>query len=120
MDMLGLHVQGMRRSGGPINTDRQQYEWHERVQCDRRHGAEQTKCVAHDDNVRLITKRRRPMGENASCTMCIYAVHGVGEGGGHNRMVRHVRTPLYRPRGIISGFEINCVALCHLTSISTL
>ena len=26
--------------------------------------------------------------------------------GGHNRMVRHVRTPLYRPRGIISGFAI--------------
>ena len=31
----------------------------------------------------------------------------IGEGGGgHNRMVRHVRTPLYRPRGVISGFEI--------------
>ena len=29
----------------------------------------------------------------------------VGERG-HNRMVRHVRTPLYRPGGIISGFEI--------------
>ena len=29
----------------------------------------------------------------------------VGERG-HNRTVRHVRTPLYRPGGIISGFEI--------------
>ena len=34
-------------------------------------------------------------------------------GGGHNRMVRHVCTPVYRPRGIISGFEIvlHCVIL---------
>ena len=32
---------------------------------------------------------------------------GLGErGGGHNRTSRHVRTPLYRPRGVISGFEI--------------
>ena len=37
----------------------------------------------------------------------------LGEGGGHNRTLRHVRTPLYRPRGIISGFEIvlRCVIL---------
>ena len=26
--------------------------------------------------------------------------------GGHDRTSRHVRTPLYRPRGVISGFEI--------------
>ena len=26
--------------------------------------------------------------------------------GGHDRISRHVRTPLYRPRGEISGFEI--------------
>ena len=43
--------------------------------------------------------------------------------GGHNRMVRHVRTPLYRPRGLLSGFEIvlHCVILppfppCDLAS----
>ena len=30
----------------------------------------------------------------------------VGEGGGHDRISRHVRTPLYRPRGVISDFEI--------------
>ena len=31
----------------------------------------------------------------------------VGEGGGgHDRTSRHVRTPLYRPRGVISDFEI--------------
>ena len=29
-----------------------------------------------------------------------------GRGGGHDRISRHVRTPLYRPRGVISGFEI--------------
>ena len=47
----------------------------------------------------------------------------VGEGGGHGRTVRHVRTPTYRPRGIISGFEIvlHCVILppfppCDLVS----
>ena len=30
----------------------------------------------------------------------------IGEGGRHDRISRHVRTPLYRPRGVISGFEI--------------
>ena len=30
----------------------------------------------------------------------------VWEGGGHDRTSRHVRTPLYRQRGVISGFEI--------------
>ena len=30
-------------------------------------------------------------------------------------MVRHVRTPLYRPRGIISGFEI----VLHCVSVSS-
>ena len=42
---------------------------------------------------------------------------------GHGRTVRHVRTPPYRPRGIISGFEIvlHCVILppfppCDLAS----
>ena len=56
----------------------------------------------------------------------VRALANVGEGG-HNRMVRHVRTPLYRPRGIISGFEIvlHCVILppfppCDLTSRSYL
>ena len=52
--------------------------------------------------------------------MCLHGWHidelfkyCVGEGGGHNRTLRHVRTPLYRPRGIISGFEIvlHCVIL---------
>ena len=42
--------------------------------------------------------------------------------GGHNRMVRHDRTPLYRPRGIISGFEIvlHCVILPHFHLVISL
>ena len=36
----------------------------------------------------------------------ITIILGEGGGGGHDRTSRHVRTSLYRPRGVISDFEI--------------
>ena len=37
---------------------------------------------------------------------CLAFDTGILGEGGHDRISRHVRTPLYRPRGVISGLEI--------------
>ncbi len=45
------------------------------------------------------------IGSNSNIYFKLSFYLNVGEGG-HDRISRHVRTPLYRLRSIISGFEI--------------
>ena len=49
--------------------------------------------------VRSMFKKRLLMSTGYECPC-------RGRGGGHDRISRHVPTPLYRPRGVISDFEI--------------